>query len=49
MKCLNCGTQIKDGYNVCSQKCAEEYFEYIFEEKLEDNPEFNSKIQPKED
>lgn len=30
---------------VCSKKCASEYFEYVFEEKLEDHPEFTTKIE----
>lgn len=46
-KCLNCGEQIRDGFDVCTQKCAEEYYKYVFEEKLSDNPDFDSKIDPK--
>ena len=44
--CLNCGNPIKAGYDTCSQNCAEEYFRYVFEEELEDHPEFNSNIDP---
>jgi predicted nucleic acid-binding Zn-ribbon protein len=45
-KCLNCGKIIQEGFEVCSQKCAKEYFEYVFEEKLADHPEFQTKIAP---
>ena len=47
-KCLNCGTLIRDEYDTCCKNCAEEYFYYVFKEKLEDHPEFDSRIQPKE-
>ena len=43
-KCLNCAIVIPDDAEVCSQNCAEEYFEYVFDEKLEDHPEFKIKI-----
>ncbi len=48
-KCLNCGTIISDKAEVCSQSCAEEYFEYVFEEKLSDHPEFKTKIECEND
>ena len=44
-KCLNCGCKISDDAEVCSKKCSEEYFEYVFEEKLEDHPEFKVKVE----
>lgn len=44
VKCLNCGKIIEDDSEVCSQQCSEEYFEYVFDEKLKDHPEFKVKI-----
>ncbi len=44
-KCLNCGKIIDERSEVCSQECAKEYFEYVFDEKLEDHPEFKTKIE----
>ncbi len=43
-KCLNCGKIIDERSEVCSQECAKEYFEYVYDEKLEDHPEFTTKI-----
>jgi len=43
-KCLNCGKLINDSSEVCSQKCANEYYEYVFEEPLSENPNFKTKI-----
>lgn len=48
-KCLNCGTIISDKAEVCSQSCAEEYFEYVSGEKLKDHPEFKTKIEGEND
>ena len=45
-KCLNCGKIIHEGYDTCSQKCAKEYFRYVFGEELDVHPEFDSKIDP---
>ena len=44
-KCLNCGCIIDDRSEVCSQKCADEYFRYVFDEELSDHPEFEIKIE----
>lgn len=44
-KCLNCGKIIGEDFEVCSKKCASEYFEYVFDEKLKDHPEFKTKIE----
>lgn len=44
-KCLNCGKIIGKNFEVCSQKCAKEYFKYVSGEKLEDHPEFKTKIE----
>ena len=45
-KCLNCGEIISDDAEVCTKQCAEDYFEYVTDgEKLEDHPEFKTKIE----
>lgn len=44
-KCLNCGKIIGENYDVCSDECAKEYFRYVFDEELDDHPEFDSKIE----
>lgn len=48
-KCLNCGEEISSSAEVCSEGCSEEYFEYVFGEKLKDNPEFKTKIEGEND
>lgn len=45
-KCLNCEKEISNDAEVCSKQCAEDYFEYVTDgEKLEDHPEFKTKIE----
>lgn len=45
-KCLNCGNSISNDAEVCSQQCAEDYFEYVSDgEKLKDHPNFKIKIE----
>ena len=49
-RCLNCGEIISDDAEVCTKQCAEDYFEYVFDgEKLEDHPEFKTKIEGEND
>ncbi len=45
MKCLNCGNLITDGFTMCSEKCAKEYFNYINGEDLKSHFEFSSEYQ----
>ncbi|GAH76913.1 unnamed protein product [marine sediment metagenome] len=41
---MNCGDSINDDSQVCSHECAKEYFEYVSDESIESNPEFQTLI-----